>query len=551
MIQHLYIRNYALIAELKLDFSEGFSSITGETGAGKSILLGAMGLALGERADMRSALNEGEKCVVELTVNIQPYAMQSLFEELDLDYEHETILRREILPSGKSRAFVNDVPARAADLNKVAQRLIDIHSQNDTLLLRDTTFQLDLIDGLANNADVRSEFGGALSAYRSAVKQLKQVEDELTGGEDMDYQQYLLQELIEARLESPDEEETVEEELNRLQHGEEVAEALGNADRFLTMDSGLLDQFDNFLQQISSVAKYDGRLSELIERMRSAKIEVEDVQGEVEKIARDSEFDPARLQELDNRMGVFQHLKAKHRVQSLSELIELRSDIESKLERFTSLESRLDDAKAALSAAEKALKIAGENLTKSRKAVLPKIEAEIGVLLKELNMPDSSIVMTLDKLEEPTVKGFDDVNWGFSANKGRSVQPLHKVASGGELSRVMLALKAIMSKSQSLPTIIFDEIDTGISGETARKVAGILKNMGKSMQVIAITHLPQIAAAGQSHYLVSKQSESGETRTSIRKLTDTERVEEISRIISGDVKSDASRANAEELLAQE
>lgn len=551
MIQHLYIRNYALIAELKLDFSEGFSSITGETGAGKSILLGAMGLALGERADMRSALNEGEKCVVELTVNIQPYAMQSLFEELDLDYEHETILRREILPSGKSRAFVNDVPAKAADLNKVAQRLIDIHSQNDTLLLRDTTFQLDLIDGLANNVDTRLEFGEALAAYKAAARQLKQVEEELTGGEDMDYQQYLLQELVEARLESPDEEEAVEEELNRLQHGEEVAEALGNADRFLSMESGLLDQFDNFLQQISSVAKYDGRLSELIERMRSAKIEVEDVQGEVEKIARDSEFDPARLQELDQRMGVFQHLKAKHRMQSLAELIELRNDIEIKLERFSSLESRLDDAKTAVETAENTLKLAGEKLTASRTTVLPKIEAEIGVLLKELNMPDSSIVMTLDKLEEPTVKGFDDVNWGFSANKGRSVQPLHKVASGGELSRVMLALKAIMSKSQSLPTIIFDEIDTGISGETARKVAGILKNMGKSMQVIAITHLPQIAAAGQSHYLVSKQSESGETRTSIRKLTDTERVEEISRIISGDVKSDASRANAEELLAQE
>ncbi|NVK03310.1 MAG: DNA repair protein RecN [Flavobacteriia bacterium] len=551
MIQHLYIRNYALIAELKLDFSEGFSSITGETGAGKSILLGAMGLALGERADMRSALNEGEKCVVELTVNIQPYALQSLFEELDFDYEDETILRREILPSGKSRAFVNDVPARAADLNKVAQRLIDIHSQNDTLLLRDTTFQLDLIDGLANNSDARLAFGEALAAYKGAARQLKQVEEELTGGEDMDYQQYLLQELVEARLESPDEEEAVEEELNRLQHGEEVAEALGNADRFLIMESGLLDQFDNFLQQISSVAKYDSRLNELVDRMRSAKIEVEDVQGEVEKIARDSEFDPARLRELDQRMGVFQHLKAKHRMQSLGALIELRGEIETKLERFSSLESRLDGAKTALAAAEKSLKVAGDKLTKSRKAVLPKIEAEIGGLLKELNMPDSSIVMSLDKIEEPTAKGFDDVNWGFSANKGRSVQPLHKVASGGELSRVMLALKAIMSKSQSLPTIIFDEIDTGISGETARKVAGILKNMGKSMQVIAITHLPQIAAAGQSHYLVSKQSESGETRTSIRKLADKERVEEISRIISGDVKSDASRANAEELLAQE
>lgn len=551
MIQHLHIRNYALISELDLDFSKSFSSITGETGAGKSILLGAMSLALGERADMRSALNEGEKCVVELTLNIRQYGMESLFEELDLDYEDETILRREILPSGKSRAFVNDVPARAADLNQVASRLIDIHSQNDTLLLRDSGFQLELIDGLAKNDQEKAEFTTALKAYRAAEKEFRQVQEELTGGEDMDYQQYLLQELSEARLESTDEETVVEEELNRLQHGEEVAEALGGADRILSMEAGLLDQFETFIQHISSVSKFDSRLVELVERMRSAKIEVEDIQQEIEKISSDAEFDPARLQELDNRMSVFQHLKAKHRVQSLEELINIKNDIEEKLERFASLESRIDEAEAELKSAKEQLEKCGTKLTQSRKDILPTIEEQIGAMLKELNMPDSSVVMTLGTLEQPTTQGYDDVNWGFSANKGRSVQPLHKVASGGELSRVMLALKAIMSKSQSLPTIIFDEIDTGISGETARKVAGILRDMGKDMQVIAITHLPQIAAAGLSHYVVSKNSESGETRTSIRKLTDSERVEEISRIISGDKKSDASRANAEELLAQE
>lgn len=499
---------------------------------------------------MKSALNEGEKCVVELTVDITSYGLQSLFEELDLEYENQTILRREILPSGKSRAFVNDVPARASDLNTVAERLIDIHSQNDTLLLRDTAFQLQLIDGLAANQDVKEQFVSAYKAYAQASVNYRQIQQELTGGEDMDYQQFLLEELLEARLNSREEEETVEEELNRLQHGEEVAEALGNAERILSMDGGLSDLLESFISQMSSVSKYDGRVSDLIDRVRSAKLEIDDVQQEISQISSSADFDPSRLQELDQRMSLFQHLKTKHRVQSVAELIDLRSQIEEKIEKYASLESRITEAQLHLEQAEANMAKAGKQLTESRLSVLPAIEKEISNLLTELNMPDSSIAMKLESLEAPSSQGYDAVSWGFSGNRGRSVQPLHKVASGGELSRVMLALKAIMSSGKSLPTIIFDEIDTGISGETAIKVANILRRMGHDMQVIAITHLPQIAAAASSHYLVSKDSTSGETRTSIRKLSDNERVEEISRIISGDKKSEASRANAEELLSQ-
>lgn len=551
MITHLHIRNYALISELDLYFKYGFTSITGETGAGKSILLGAMGLALGDRADMKSALNSGEKCVVELTVNLSNYSLTDLFESLDLDYEDETILRREITPSGKSRAFINDVPARVSDLNQIAQRLIDIHSQNDTLLLRDTAFQLDLIDGLANNKAERTAFSESLNAFRQAQSELRQIEEELTGGEDMDYQEFLLQELMEARLSDPNEEEVIEEELNRLQHGEEVAEAMGEADRVLQSEMGLMSQLELLAQHLAQAAKYDARIEELLSRVRSTEIELQDINSEIEQLSSAAEFDPGRLKELDERNSVFQHLKAKHRVHTLQELIDIREEIDEKLIRYSSLENRIDEARKAVQQTEANLTKAGEALTKSRRAILPSIEAEIGSMLKELNMPDSAILLDLTKLETPNSRGFDEASWMFSANKGRVQQPLHKVASGGELSRVMLALKAIMSKSRSLPTIIFDEIDTGISGETARKVARILKQMGNEMQVIAITHLPQIAAAGKQHLVVSKSIVNDETRTSIRSLSDDERVEEISRIISGDSMSEASRANAEELLSHE
>lgn len=549
MITHLHIRNYALISELDLDFTSGFSSITGETGAGKSILLGAMGLALGDRADLKSALNSDEKCVVELTVNLTNYQLRSLFESLDLDYSDETILRREILPSGKSRAFVNDTPARVSDLNEVAQRLIDIHSQNDTLLLRDTQFQLSLIDQLAENEVERDAFKLAHTNWKKAVKALEEIERELTGGQDMDYQKFLLDELIDARLESPEEEDAIEEELHRLQHAEEVAETMGDSDRLMSADNGIMNQLEGLIQSMTSASKYDSRVHDLLERVRSVQIELSDIQGELERIASNADFDPERLQVLDDRMSLIQHLKSKHRVSLLSDLIDAREEISAKVDLFANMEERIEEAKSECVKAEQAMAEAGTVLTKSRSEVLPNIETKIGDLLTELNMPNARIMMALDARDQPGPTGYDEVSWTFSANMGRDAKPLHKVASGGELSRVMLALKAIMGSSKRLPTIIFDEIDTGISGETAKRVATILKRMGAEMQVLAITHLPQIAAAGKSHYLVEKTEIEGVTRTQIRILNPDERVEEVSRILSGDAASDAARANAAELLS--
>ncbi|NVK26662.1 MAG: DNA repair protein RecN [Flavobacteriia bacterium] len=549
MITHLHIRNYALISELDLDFTSGFSSITGETGAGKSILLGAMGLALGERADLKSALNADEKCIVELTVNLANYQLKSLFESLDLDYSDETILRREILPSGKSRAFVNDTPARVSDLNEVAQRLIDIHSQNDTLLLRDTQFQLSLIDQLAENEAQREAYKLAYADWKAANKALEAIERELTGGQDMDYQRFLLDELVDARLESPEEEDTIEEELHRLQHAEEVAETMGDSDRLMSADNGIMDQLESLVNSMASASKYDARVQDLLERVRSVQIELSDIQGELERIASNADFDPERLKVLDDRMSMLQHLKSKHRVSLLSDLIETRDEINAKVDLFANMEERIDEARSECIRTETALKKAGATLTESRSSVLSSIETRIGDLLTELNMPNARIMMTLEAKEQPGSTGYDEVSWTFSANMGRDAKPLHKVASGGELSRVMLALKAIMGSSKRLPTIIFDEIDTGISGETAKRVAAILKRMGSEMQVLAITHLPQIAAAGSAHYLVEKSEIEGVTRTQIRVLKPEERIEEVSRILSGDAASDAARANAAELLS--
>lgn len=551
MITHLHIRNYALIQELDIDFSSGFSGITGETGAGKSILLGAMGLALGERADLKSALDPEKKCVVELSVRLTNYGLKPLFDELELDYADDTILRREILPSGKSRAFVNDTPAKVSDMNQVAQRLIDIHSQNDTLLLRDSQFQLDLVDHFAENKQVKQEFRESLAQWRSASRDLDEIQKELTSGQDMDYQRFLLEELVAARLEDPNEEDVIEEELKRLQHAEEVTESLGAADQVFSMEAGLSDLLDQLRQTLASAAKYDSRVSQLQERVESSQIELDDIRSELEQLASGSDFEPGRLKELDDRMSEFQHLKSKHRATGISELIEIRNQIASQLERFENMEQSIADAEEKVRTAQESLLSKGHALSKSRADVMPKIEAKIQGLLTKLNMPDARIFMELSSKDSPSASGYDEMNWSFSANQGRSPQPLHKVASGGELSRVMLALKAIMSASRSLPTIIFDEIDTGISGETARRVADILKDMGTQMQVFAITHLPQIAAASAQHYKVEKKVVEGRTETNIGQLSQNERVDEISRMISGDSISDAARANAEELLSSE
>lgn len=547
MIVHLHVRNFALIDELDLSFVGGFSSITGETGAGKSILLGAMSLALGERADLKSALNQQEKCIVELTVRLEGYGMEEWFAENDLDYAVETILRREILPSGKSRAFVNDTPVNLSILNSISSRLIDIHSQNDTILLRDPSFQLQLMDGFAENHAVKRTYEDAYRSWKEKELELEALMNKATEGQDIDYLRFLVDELTEAKIESENEEEELEAELHRLQHAEEVAESLGEGDAVLSDTNGVLDQLNRFIQSLSQAAKYDQRVEGWVERAQSTRIELQDIANEISRFASNVDSDPGQLQMLDNRMGLIQHLKSKHRVFQLSELISLREDMADKLELYDQLEEKLKQANEEVESAKKIRDRAGAELTKSRLSVLPKVETEISAILTQLNMPDAVIQLQLHTVE-PTITGVDAMNWLFSANRGRTPQVISKIASGGELSRVMLTLKAIMSRVKGLPTVIFDEIDTGISGETAKRVAEILREMGLNLQVFAITHLPQIAAASSTHYLVEKQTIEGVTRTQISKLNDEQRIDEVSRILSGKEVSEAARANAKELL---
>ncbi len=549
MITHLHVKNYALIDELSIGFNAGFSSITGETGAGKSILLGAMGLALGERANLKSALDSDKKCVVELTVQLGNYGLESMFDELDLDYAEESILRREILPSGKSRAFINDTPARLGDLSAIAERLIDIHSQNDTLLLRDSKFQLALIDYFASNSSELKSFVDCYSAWKSAKQDLLAIEDELTKGQDMDYLQFLFDELEAAKLDHPDEEEEIEEELKRLQHVEEVTESLAQANGVYESEGGLSDQFEALRLALSAAARFDDRVRALKDRLESVQIELDDIQSELSGLSDGGDAEPRRLRELDDRMSTLQHLKAKHKALNLEELISIQSTLEKQLSDFANMENRIEEARSVLQRTEVALASAGKRLTTSRKNALEEIEGRIQDLLSKLNMPNAQVSLVLNAKELPDSSGYDQLEWVFTANKGQTAKPLHQVASGGELSRVMLALKAIMSASKSLPTIVFDEIDTGISGETARRVADILSNMGTQMQVLAITHLPQIAASGAYHYKVIKEESNGNTRTRIHLLDTDSRIDEISRILSGDQISEAARANAQELLS--
>lgn len=550
MISHLHVRNFALIDELDISFNQGFSVITGETGAGKSILLGAIGLALGERADVKSALSASEKCVVELTVSLKGYGLEDMFDSLDLDYEEETILRREILPSGKSRAFVNDTPTVLSALQALSNRLVDIHSQNDTLLLRDDAFQLSLVDSLAGNEKERVEYLTAFKAHTQAEKAYQLLLDESTEGVDIDYLRFLYEELMEAKLESAEEENEIEEELNRLQHAEDILGNLSEASQIMEGQPGIADWLNNYEHQLQQGAKHDEAIREWLDRLNSVKIELADIHESVLLHAQSLEANPQRLQQLDDRMSHLQHLKKKHRVSTLGELIEEREALEVKLKRYDDLETHLKDAQQAIDKSKEEMNVAASELTKSRQTIIPSIEAKMNELLKHVNMGDAVFEMHMRQAQEYSSKGLDLIDWLFSANKGRSLQPISKVASGGELSRVMLALKSIMSKSKGLPTIIFDEIDTGISGETALRVAEILKEMGSVMQVVAISHLPQIASAGQVHYRVEKSADGGVTRTRIRPLSSEERVEEISRMLSGVKGSEAAIANAKELLGQ-
>jgi len=552
MLQHLSVKNYALIEKLELDFGPGFSVITGETGAGKSILLGALGLILGKRADLKALRDPASKCIVEGSFMLNADRFQNYFEEHDLDFENPAIIRREITPSGKSRAFINDTPVKLNILGQLADRLIDVHSQHQNLLLADPDFQMELIDSFAENQI-------ELQQYQEAFRQRKDIQKELSrisktsDGEsvDVDYLKFLFQELDEADLREGEQEE-IEEELKILNNAEEISELSANALQDLSdnADTGINDRLTNLQSNLQKLARLHPSFEEFATRAESLLIEAQDLEAELQQRSGSIEFDPARLQQLDNRLTELIRLQSKNKVETLQGLIARRDELALRLEELDGLSERKAALQSELEASEIQLIDKAEQLRSTRKGGAQQIEKQVQHLLKLLNMPEAKLEVKVEPDQKFHPYGMDEISFQFTANPGSSAQPLRKVASGGEMSRVMLALKSSMASKNDLPSIIFDEIDTGVSGETAGKIGGILKDMGMHMQVIAISHLPQIASMGAEHFKVSKSVKSGQTFTHINKLEQNERVQELARLLSGAEVTQAALANAENLLSQ-
>ncbi|WBX72732.1 DNA repair protein RecN [Tenacibaculum pacificus] len=549
MLRHLSIHNYALINQLSIDFTKGLSIITGETGAGKSILLGALGLVMGNRADLSSLKNTEKKCIIEAKFAVEGYSLHSLFEEFDIDYEEETIIRREILPSGKSRAFVNDTPVNLSILTALKIKLLDIHSQHQTSELSDVSFQFSIIDALAKNKTKITSYKNGMKKYTSLIKELKILKEETQKSkEQYAYNSHLFNEFEEAEL-IVGEQEILEEKLHTLNNVEEIKQHLSEAlDISSNEEIGIQNSFYSLENSLQKVSIYSKNYEEIANRVTSIKLELDDVIAELENANDEVDFNPNEIEELNDRLQLIYNLQKKHSVNSIEELLVI---FESLSERV----AQVEDAGALIEAKNSEIKEVTNKLdefavliTKSRNKAIPKLQKELEYLLTELGMPNARFLIELNESETYFSNGKDVLSFLFSANKGGNFGELKKVASGGELSRIMLSVKKILSENIQLPTIIFDEIDTGVSGEVSNKIAKIMKDMGVDMQVITITHLPQIAAKGLQHYKVFKGEENGVTTSNLKLLSVDERIIEIAEMLSGKDVSESALIHAKELL---
>lgn len=547
MIKHISISNYALIKALDLDLSNGLTTITGETGAGKSILLGALGLALGNRADSKVMADAKAKCVVEVSFDVSNLHLKSFFEDHDLDFEPDCLIRREITPAGKSRSFVNDTPVRLDVLKKLSERLVDIHSQHDSVLMMDAGFQLEMVDLIGDHEILLKTYSSEFNTYKTLLKQREGILNSINESPDLDYLSFLHQELVGSQL-TANEEEKLENELKLLRHAGEVQQGLNASIQALNNDGKGIDSVYDALRQMESIKGFLEGSEELTKRLNEVEIELRDIVGELEQQAESVFVDDQRLAELEERWNAINHLMQKHHVASVEELMVIQQDLNNQMTLANEGEARVREIDKAIATQLAVLEKAGNVLHAKRLKTAKLLVKEANSYLKRLNLESAALDIQIQKQEAPTSNGLDQIAFYFTANAGRSPQILKKVASGGELSRVMLALKAILSKTRSLPAIIFDEIDSGISGETAHRVADVLSEMGKEMQVLAITHLPQIAARGKQHLQVRKSSVNNQTNTHILQLTENERVEEVARLLSGERVSDSAKKTAEELL---
>jgi len=548
MLTNLLIKNYTLIEHLEMGPDSRLNIITGETGAGKSIMLGAIGLLMGNRADVKVLFNPDEKCVIEGVFDTAGYEIRSVFEDEDLEYDPTCIVRREISPSGKSRAFVNDTPVNLDSLRRVTTQLMDVHSQHDTLLLGANEYQLQIVDIYARNQEVLASCREDYRLYKLAKDAYEKMRAEaLEIKQEFDFNNFLLEELHQAKLEEG-EEERLDQELQILENAEEVKLRLHTASQYLSgTEQSILGDLRNVRTSLNAISDFSEQYTQLFERVESSLIELKDIADEIERAVDNVEFDNDRIEEIKDRLSLIYRLQQKHQRRTVAELLELQASLESKVNKVLNLDEELAQAESQAEKAYQELMSTAQELSATRHAVLKSIEEEIAALLKELGMPNASLKIT-SEVGKPTANGIDTIGFLFSANKGVKPQPLKNVASGGEFSRLMLAIKYILADKRSLPTIIFDEIDTGISGEIAIKVGSMMRTMSRNHQIIAITHLHQIAGKGDAHYFVYKDNSSERTISRIRTLSEEERVLEIAKMIGGEKPSASALKNARELL---
>lgn len=551
MLTHLSVTNFALIDNLEIDLPSGLTIITGETGAGKSILLGALGLIIGQRADTAALQDKTKKCIVEGAFKISDYKLQHFFKTNEIDYADETIIRREISPEGKSRAFVNDTPVNLSVLKELGVSLIDIHSQHETLTLNDSSFQLSLVDIFASNQSLLNSYSTSFLIYSAKKNELKELLDsEAKAKKDADYFQFQFNELDEIDLKGLDQ-QAMEQELETLNNAEEIKTTIAKAYQALQGgEQTIVSLLNQVKTEVTAMAKYNAAVKNLAERLASSVIELKDISNDLDDVEQSINHDAKRIEELTSKLDILYRLQKKHNVSSVSELIEIKENLSNQLLAIHSLDSDIAKLKAEISKLEAVLKKQAEELSTKRKKASPAIEKEIGVLLADLGMPNAILKIKLEPLagELFNSTGIDKIQFLFSANKGADFKELHKVASGGELSRLMLSLKSLIAQLTSLPAIIFDEIDTGVSGDVADKVGLIMQRMAKQMQVISITHLPQIASKGSSHLFVYKEEKAGKTYSRIKKIEKEERILEIAKMLSTQNPTDAAIKNAKELL---
>jgi DNA repair protein RecN (Recombination protein N) len=550
LLTQLSINNYALINHLSIDFSSGLSIITGETGAGKSILLGALGLVLGNRADLSSLKDTSIKCIIEAKVAISNYNLQDFFTSLDLDYEAETILRREILPSGKSRAFVNDTPVTLSVLNELRSKLIDVHSQHQTMQLSDGKFQFAILDALAKNTDRIASYKRGFTQLSALKRELQALETaQKEANQQYDYNLHLFTELEEATI-KVDEQASLEESLDKLNNIEDIKLNLSESlELSIHEEVGLQNLLNNLEFKISKIASFSKDYKELADRIISVKIEMDDIVSELEDANEKIDFNPDEAEKINDRLQLLYNLQKKHYVNSNKELLAVFEELSDKVREVESAEGELNKKKAAIVAISEKLDSVAEKISKARTTAIPKLVKELEFLLTDLGMENARFSIKATLTNSYFNNGKDELEFLFSANKGGNFGELKKVASGGELSRIMLSVKKVLSENTQLPTIIFDEIDTGVSGEVSNKIAAIMQQMSANMQVIAITHLPQIAAKGGNHYKVYKEEVNGVTTTNLKELSSEERIIEIAEMLSGKDISDSAHKHAKELLS--